>query len=77
MLFTSNTGITAETQSSGTSYQDTANGSPQDAMHMVAITEEERMLLDLMRQKRVAMQQMSFTEGYQFKDLLGSYIGKL
>ncbi|KAI5356887.1 hypothetical protein Slin14017_G128210 [Septoria linicola] len=62
---TSNTGLTAETQSSGTSYQDTVNDSPQDAMHMVAITEEERMLLDLMRQKRVAMQQMSFTEGYQ------------
>ncbi|PPJ54005.1 hypothetical protein CBER1_02996 [Cercospora berteroae] len=62
---TSNTGMTTETRSSGTSYQDPADRSPQDALHMVAITEEEKMLLDLMRQKRVAMQQMSFTEGYQ------------
>ncbi|KAF2171759.1 hypothetical protein M409DRAFT_17993 [Zasmidium cellare ATCC 36951] len=38
---------------------------PSDAAHMIAVTEEEMMLLDLMRRKRAMMQQMSFTEGYQ------------
>lgn len=38
---------------------------PSDAAHMMAVTEEEMMLLDLMRRKRAMMQQMSFTEGYQ------------
>lgn len=62
---TSLTSRTQETRSSGTSYDDPVNRASQDALHMVAITEEERMLLEIMRQKRVAMQQMSFTEGYQ------------
>lgn len=31
----------------------------------MAVTEEERQLLDLMRRKRAAMAQMSFSEGYQ------------
>ncbi|KAF2215193.1 hypothetical protein CERZMDRAFT_116690 [Cercospora zeae-maydis SCOH1-5] len=62
---TSNTGLTCETRSSGTSYQDPTSASSQDNLHMVAITEEEKLVLELMRQKRVAMQQMSFTEGYQ------------
>ncbi|KAM3416712.1 hypothetical protein BST61_g8303 [Cercospora zeina] len=62
---TSNTGLTGETHSSGTSYQEPTSASPQDNLHMVAITEEEKMVLDLLRQKRVAMQQQSFTEGYQ------------
>ncbi|KAK4503039.1 hypothetical protein PRZ48_006466 [Zasmidium cellare] len=38
---------------------------PSDAAHMIAVTEEEMLLLDLMRRKRAMMQQMSFTEGYQ------------
>lgn len=38
---------------------------PSDAAHIMAVTEEEMMLLDLMRRKRAMMQQMSFTEGYQ------------
>ena len=36
-----------------------------DASHMMAVTEEEMILLEMMRNKRAAMQKNSFTEGYQ------------
>jgi hypothetical protein len=36
-----------------------------DVGHVMAVTEEERQLLDLMRRKRAAMAQLSFSEGYQ------------
>jgi hypothetical protein len=59
------TRATGESRSSDSSLHDTVNGSPVVPAHVMAVTDEEKMLLDLMRQKRVAMQQMSFTEGYQ------------
>lgn len=36
-----------------------------EAAHVMAVTEEEMMLLELMRQKRNAMQKHSFSEGYR------------
>ncbi|TKA34115.1 hypothetical protein B0A50_00095 [Salinomyces thailandicus] len=38
---------------------------PADAAHMMAVTEEEMILLEMMRNKRAMMQKNSFTEGYQ------------
>ncbi|KAF7194545.1 hypothetical protein HII31_04051 [Pseudocercospora fuligena] len=55
----------AGTLSSGTSFQDVGDSVYSENAHMMAVSEEEKMLLDLMRRKRAAMQQMSFTEGYQ------------
>ena len=43
----------------------TTSTMPMDASHMMAVTEEEMILLEMMRQKRLAMQKNSFTEGYQ------------
>ncbi|KXT08830.1 hypothetical protein AC579_1900 [Pseudocercospora musae] len=56
----------AATLSSGTSFQDVGDsGVYRESAHVMAVSEEEKMLLDLMRRKRAAMQQISFTEGYQ------------
>ncbi|KXS98010.1 hypothetical protein AC578_8757 [Pseudocercospora eumusae] len=55
----------AGTLSSGTSFQDAGDSVYNEHAHMMAVSEEEKMLLDLMRRKRAAMQQISFTEGYQ------------
>lgn len=38
---------------------------PPDAAHMMAVTEEEMALLEMMRNKRAAMAKDSFTEGYR------------
>ncbi|OQO13468.1 hypothetical protein B0A48_01696 [Cryoendolithus antarcticus] len=38
---------------------------PFDAAHMMAVTEEEMALLEMMRNKRAAMAKDSFTEGYR------------
>lgn len=42
-----------------------ASSAPSDASHVMAVTEEEMMLLELMRKKRAAMQKNSFAEGYR------------
>ncbi|KAK5132746.1 hypothetical protein LTR08_008712 [Meristemomyces frigidus] len=47
------------------SVAETATSLPMDASHMMAVTEEEMILLEMMRNKRAAMQNNSFTEGYQ------------
>ncbi|KAK4543010.1 hypothetical protein LTR36_006008 [Oleoguttula mirabilis] len=44
---------------------ETVSSMPTDASHMMAVTEEEMILLEMMRNKRAAMQKNSFTEGYQ------------
>ncbi|KAK5119676.1 hypothetical protein LTR85_007251 [Meristemomyces frigidus] len=44
---------------------ETSSSMPTDASHMMAVTEEEMILLEMMRNKRAAMQKNSFTEGYQ------------
>ena len=38
---------------------------PSDASHMMAVTEEEMILLEMMRNKRAMMQKSSYSEGYQ------------
>lgn len=54
------------TSNSDAAIRDSAESQPPvDAQHVMAVTEEEKMLLDLMRRKRAVMQQLSFTEGYQ------------
>lgn len=45
--------------------RETQSSMPPDAAHMMAVTEEEMILLEMMRNKRAAMQKNSFTEGYQ------------
>lgn len=44
---------------------ETSSSAPSDASHVMAVTEEEMMLLELMRKKRAAMQKNSFREGYR------------
>ena len=44
---------------------ETSSSAPSDASHVMAVTEEEMMLLELMRKKRQAMQKNSFAEGYR------------
>ncbi|KAI7446643.1 hypothetical protein KC368_g6983, partial [Hortaea werneckii] len=44
---------------------DSASSLPTDAAHMMAVTEEEMILLEMMRNKRAMMAKNSFTEGYQ------------
>ncbi|KAK3711070.1 hypothetical protein LTR37_009857 [Vermiconidia calcicola] len=44
---------------------ETVSSAPTDASHVMAVTEEEMMLLELMRKKRAAMAKNSFAEGYQ------------
>ncbi|KAK3053990.1 hypothetical protein LTR09_004766 [Extremus antarcticus] len=44
---------------------ETTSSAPTDASHLMAVTDEEMMLLELMRQKRAAMQKNSFAEGYR------------
>lgn len=44
---------------------ETSSSVPSDASHVMAVTEEEMMLLELMRKKRAAMQNNSFREGYK------------
>ncbi|KAK5118819.1 hypothetical protein LTR62_000028 [Meristemomyces frigidus] len=41
------------------------SSAPTDGSHLMAVSEEEMILLELMRNKRAAMQQNSFSEGYQ------------
>ncbi|KAK4554794.1 hypothetical protein LTR86_008296 [Recurvomyces mirabilis] len=41
------------------------SSAPTDGSHLMAVSEEEMILLELMRNKRAAMQKNSFTEGYQ------------
>ncbi|KAK5174169.1 uncharacterized protein LTR77_001249 [Saxophila tyrrhenica] len=43
----------------------TTSSVPTDASHFMAVTDEEMMLLELMRQKRAMMQKNSFAEGYR------------
>ncbi|KAF2478542.1 hypothetical protein BDY17DRAFT_306124 [Neohortaea acidophila] len=45
--------------------EETCSSVPTDASRLMAVTEEEMMLLELMRQKRAAMQKMSFAKGYR------------
>ena len=51
---TADRSVAAETTSSAT-----------DGSHMMQVSEEEMILLELMRQKRAAMQKNSFSEGYR------------
>ena len=44
---------------------DTVDSIPSDASRVMAVTEEEMMLLELMRKKRAAMAKSSFSEGYR------------
>ena len=44
---------------------ETTSSEPSDASRVMAVTEEEMMLLELMRKKRAAMQKNSFSEGYR------------
>ncbi|KAI6861062.1 hypothetical protein KC338_g6714 [Hortaea werneckii] len=44
---------------------DSGSSLPTDAAHMMAVTEEEMILLEMMRNKRAMMAKNSFTEGYQ------------
>ena len=44
---------------------ETSSSAPSDASRVMAVTEEEMMLLELMRKKRAAMQNDSFKEGYR------------
>lgn len=44
---------------------ETTSSVPSDASKVMAVTEEEMMLLELMRKKRAAMQKNSFSEGYR------------
>lgn len=44
---------------------ETSSSVPSDASRVMAVTEEEMMLLELMRSKRAAMQNNSFREGYR------------
>ncbi|KAI7044968.1 hypothetical protein KC352_g46284, partial [Hortaea werneckii] len=44
---------------------DSASSLPTDAAHVMAVTEEEMILLEMMRNKRAMMAKSSFTEGYQ------------
>lgn len=43
---------------------ETASSMPTDTSHTMAVTEEEMILLEMMRKKRAAMQKDSFAEGY-------------
>lgn len=43
---------------------ETVDSYPSDASHMMAVTEEEMALLEMMRNKRAAMQKDSYSEGY-------------
>lgn len=49
----------------GSAGADTATNLSNDAAHIMAVTEEEMILLEMMRSKRAAMQKNSFAEGYQ------------
>ncbi|EMC97830.1 hypothetical protein BAUCODRAFT_405328 [Baudoinia panamericana UAMH 10762] len=44
---------------------ETVSPAPTEASRIMAVTEEEMILLEMMRRKRAAMQKNSFTEGYQ------------
>jgi len=44
---------------------DTADRLPTDSSHMMAVTEDEKLLLESMRTRRAAMQHNSFAEGYR------------
>lgn len=57
--------LSMASKATGTTFQDVTPHTPTSAAHIMAVTEEEKALLDMMRQKRAAMQQISFTEGYQ------------
>lgn len=48
-----------------TNAETTTSSVPTDASHLMAVTDEEMMLLELMRKKRQAMQKNSFAEGYR------------
>ncbi|KAK5142222.1 hypothetical protein LTR32_005391 [Rachicladosporium monterosium] len=43
----------------------TTSTAPSDPSHLMAVSEEEMILLEMMRNKRAAMQSSSFAEGYQ------------
>ena len=62
---TASTTTTFERNSSAELAADPTINVPPDASHVMAVTEEEMLLLELMRRKHAAMQQISFTEGYQ------------
>lgn len=59
----------SKAQSNGPSREsaggDTVDSLPSDASHMMAVTEEEMALLEMMRNKRAAMQKDSYSEGYR------------
>ncbi|KAK4891740.1 hypothetical protein LTR27_009748 [Elasticomyces elasticus] len=44
---------------------ETPSSAPSDGSHLMAVSEEEMILLEMMRNKRAAMQSNSFAEGYQ------------